>query len=52
MSFASEQHAATRPLTQWRFHTGARGWGVQAPQIVARPPNLAVLLTHCGQLIL
>jgi len=22
------------------------------PQIVARPPNLAVLLTHCGQLIL
>ena len=21
------------------------------PQIVARPPNLAVLLTHCGQLI-
>jgi len=21
-------------------------------QIVARPPNLAVLLTHCGQLIL
>jgi len=22
------------------------------PQIVAGPPNLAVLLTHCGQLIL
>ena len=22
------------------------------PQVVARPPNLAVLLTHCGQLIL
>jgi len=31
---------------------GPGGWGVQAPQIVARPPNLAVLLTHCGQLIL
>ena len=28
------------------------GGGAQSPQIVARPPNLAVLLTHCGQLIL
>jgi len=27
---------------------GPRG-GVQALHIVARPPNLAVLLTHCGQ---
>jgi len=26
--------------------------GDTGPQIVARPPNLAVLLTHCGQLIL
>ena len=25
--------------------------GTGHPQIVARPPNLAVLLTHCGQLI-
>jgi len=25
---------------------------VAGPQIVARPPNLSVLLTHCGQLIL
>jgi len=34
---------------------GRRGWvGAQPPrsQIVARHPNLAVLLTHCGQLIL
>jgi len=30
-------------------HAGARG--AQALQIVARPPNLAVLLTHCGELI-
>ena len=29
-----------------------RSGGAQAPQIVARPPNLAVLLTYCGQLIL
>ena len=40
--------------SQWRFHAGAGGTG---PQIVAspqfsRPPNLAVLLTQCGQLIL
>jgi len=26
------------------------GPGAQTPQIVATPPNLAVLLTHCGQL--
>ena len=25
---------------------------LSGPQIVARPPNLAVLLTHCGQLLL
>jgi len=30
----------------------ALGPGSTGPQIVARPPNLAVLLTHCGQLIL
>jgi len=35
---------------QWQFHAWD-GWA-QAPQIVARPPNLAILLTHCGQLIL
>jgi len=35
---------------QWRFHAGAGGQ--PPPLIVARPPNLAVLLTHCGQLIL
>jgi len=28
------------------------GGGTQSPQIVARPPNLAALLTHCRQLIL
>jgi len=27
------------------------GLGGQALEIVARPPNLVVLLTHCGQLI-
>jgi len=47
---------------QWRFHAGAGGAQalqiVASPQnlvgslIVARPPNLAVLLTHCGHLIL
>jgi len=37
---------------RWRFHTGAGGG--TGPKIVASPPppNLAVLLTHCGQLIL
>jgi len=34
--------------TIW-FRGGAGG---HRPQIVARPPNLAVLLTHCGQFIL
>jgi len=29
---------------------GGRGTGAQI--VVARPPNLTVLLTHCGQLIL
>jgi len=39
-----------RPSCQWRFRAGAGG---TAPKkIVARPPNLDVLLTHCGQLIL
>ena len=28
------------------------GPGGYKPQIVARPPSLAVLLTHCGQIIL
>jgi len=35
--------------TRWRLYAGAGG---QAPQIVARPPNFAVPLTHCGPLIL
>ena len=34
---------------QWRFHAGARG---HRPPKSRGPPNLAVLLTHCGQLIL
>jgi len=37
------------PLSQCRFHTGGGG---TVPETVARPPNLAVHLTHCGQLIL
>jgi len=39
-------------VSQRRFHAGAGGGGHRPLQIVARPPNLAVLLTHCGQLIL
>ena len=39
--------------SRWRFLAGAKAWGGHWPlQIVARPPNLAVLLTYCGQLIL
>ena len=46
----------TAANTQWRFHTGVWG-GAQAsdshgPQIVDTSPNLIVLLTHCGQLII
>jgi len=49
---------------QWRFHAsaGERGTGPQivarslpklaGPQILDRPPNFAVLFTHCGGLIL
>ena len=48
---------------QWRFRAGAGGGGTRTskswlspkfsrPRIVARFPNLAVLLTHCCQLIL
>jgi len=37
-------------VIQWRFH--ARAAGGIGPQIVAKPPNLAVLLTDCGQFIL
>jgi len=33
---------------QWRFRAGPGGGRGTGPQIVARPPNLAVLLTHCG----
>ena len=42
-----------RDIMQWRFQAGARGRGAQAPpKCVARPPNLAILWTQCGQLIL
>ena len=35
------------------FHTGEGRTGAQAPtNRCYRPPNLAVLLAHCGQLIL
>jgi len=49
-------------LMQWWVHAGPGAQALQIvasplpkfswPQIVARPSNLAVLLTHCGQLIL
>ena len=35
---------------RWQFHAGAGGR--HGPHLVARPPNSAVLLTHCGQMIL
>ena len=35
-----------------RSALGRRGRGCTGSRIVARPPNLAVLLTHCGQSIL
>ena len=38
--------------TLWAVTVPRCGWGAHAPQIVARPPDLAVLLTHSGQLIL
>ena len=43
--------ARARAQQQWRFHAWA-GRGHSPLQIVAGPPNSAVLLTHCGQLIL
>jgi len=39
-------------FSQWRFYSGAWGGGRRPLEIVARPPNLAVLLTHRDQLIL
>jgi len=43
----------TARYKQWRFHIGAEGHSPPpTKKIVARPPNLAVLLTHCDQLIL
>jgi len=42
---------SSRPY-QRRFHAGAAGHSPPSAQIVAWPPNLAVLLTHCGHLIL
>jgi len=42
--FISRRIAST--ARRWRLYAGA-GEGTQVP-----PPNLAVLLTHCGQLIL
>jgi len=41
------------PRRQWRVHAGIVWGGGHRPlHIVTRPPNLSVLLTHCGQLIL
>jgi len=37
-------------VRMWRFHAGVGGH--RPLQIVTRPPNLAVLLSHCGQLLL
>jgi len=37
------------PKGQRQFYVGAGG---HAPQIVASLPNLALVLAHCGQLIL
>jgi len=47
-------HAVVRTARTSAQHTlAAPHWGHTAPpQIVARPPNLVVSLTHCGQLIL
>jgi len=49
-AYASNFRPSLQDQYQWRFHAGAGGH--RFPQIVARPPNLAVLLTHWGQLIL
>ena len=38
------------PLGQLRFHAGAGG--SEPPISWLGPPNLAILLTHCGQVIL
>jgi len=37
---------------RWRYTTLGSGGTAPPPQIVARHPNLAVLLAHCGRLIL
>ena len=39
----------TGPSKSWLFPPRLKN--IAGPQIVARPPNLAVLLTGCGQLI-
>jgi len=43
-------HVVTHVHWRWRFTLGPMGG--TGLQVVARHPNLAVLLTHCGQLIL
>jgi len=42
------------PFTQSRLHQSSDGstLGHRPVQVATRPPNLAVLLTHCGQFIL
>jgi len=40
-----------RPSVQWWFHDGAGGRGHRPPRSWLGLPNLAVLLTRCGQLI-
>jgi len=51
VDFAVDVDCLLPPAAVPRCH---RGGGRTGPQIVARspPPNVAVLLTHCGQLIL
>ena len=46
------QTALPEALTSSGSTQAPRGCWAQALQIVARPPNLAVLMTHCGQLLL
>jgi len=48
-----DEHTTELCKTGWTNRYAVPGWGRAGtgPQIVARPPNLAVLLTHCSQLI-
>ena len=51
-AYASIAHCSNNRSLHGGRSTLVSGEGAQAPQIVARPANLAVLLTHCGQSIL